>query len=180
MVRNMTERLLRVRKEASKRRPKFNRQETWKLKRFKNNPTWRKPRGHSSKMRRQLKGKPALVRIGYRGPKDVRDFHPCGLPEVFVNSVADLQNVENVIVRIASGVGTKKKAEIVLASRERNLKIANPRVKFVYIDSVEAMEQYAVIKDDVAAYRVAKVADDVQKAIIEKAEDLKIDIDMGA
>ncbi len=180
MVRNMTERLLKLRKEASKRRPKFNRQETWKLKRFKNNPTWRKPRGHSSKMRRQLKGRPAIVRIGYRGPKDVRDFHPCGLPEVYANNVADVQGVENVIVRIAAGVGTKKKADIVLESKARNLKIANPRIKFVYIDSVEALERFAAIKDYVTTYRVAKVRDDVQKAIIAKAEDLKIDIDFGA
>ena len=169
MVRNMTERLLKLRKEASKRRPKFNRQETWKLKRFKNNPTWRKPRGHSSKMRRQLKGRPAIVRIGYRGPKDVRDFHPCGLPEVYANNVADVQ-----------GVGTKKKADIVLESKARNLKIANPRIKFVYIDSVEALERFAAIKDYVTTYRVAKVRDDVQNAIIAKAEDLKIDIDFGA
>jgi large subunit ribosomal protein L32e len=176
----MTERLLKLRREASKRRPKFNRQETWKLKRFKNNPTWRKPRGHSSKMRRQLSGRPALVRIGYRGPKEVRDYHPCGLPEVYANNVADVQGVENVIIRIAAGVGTKKKADIVLEAVSRNLKVANPRVKFVYVDSVEALERFAAIKGHVASYRVAKVSDDVQKAIIDKAEDLKIDIDIGA
>ncbi|MCC7568749.1 MAG: 50S ribosomal protein L32e [Candidatus Methanofastidiosa archaeon] len=176
----MTERLLKLRKSASKRRPSFNRQETWKLKRFKNNPTWRKPRGHSSKMRRQLKGNPPLVRIGYRGPKDVRAFHPCGLPEAFVYSVADLEGVHDAIVRIASGVGTKKRADIVRAAVEKNLRIANPRIKFVYLDSVETLELYAPIKEHVTSYRIAKVADNVQQAIVAKAEEMKIPVEFGA
>lgn len=172
----MSERLLRVRKEASRKRPTFRRQETWKLKRFKNNVKWRKPRGHSSKMRRKLGGKAPLVSIGYRGPKEVRYFHPCGLPEVKVSSMNDLVGVKDSIVRISASVGTRKKADVVLAATEAGLRIANPKVKFVYLDSVDALERYSSIKDYVTEFKVAKVADNVADDIESKAEELKVTV----
>ncbi len=176
----MSERLLRLRKEASKKRPKFNRQETWKLKKFKNNPTWRKPRGHSSKMRRKLKGKTPLVSIGYRGPKDVRNYHPCGLPETYVSNISQIDGVKESIIRIASSVGTRKKIEMVLKTKELNLKVANPKVKFVYVDSVATLERFEPIKEFICEYRLSKVDDDIQKQIMDRADELNISLEEGA
>jgi len=175
----MTERLLKLRKEASKKRPKFRRQETWKLKRFKNNPTWRKPRGHSSKMRRKLKGKPSLVKVGYRGPKEVRGYHPSGPPEVYVNTLNDIDGVENSILRISSTVGNRKKAEMLLKAYEQKLKVANPGVKFLYVDSTEALDRYAPIKAHVKEFRLSNVEDDVREEIIDRANKLKVRMEAG-
>jgi len=175
----MTERLLRLRKEASKKRPKFRRQETWKLKRFKNNPTWRKPKGHSSKMRRKLKGKPSIVKVGYRGPKEVRGYHPSGLPEVYVNNISDLEGVEESILRISSSVGNKKKADILLKALEMELRVANPGLKFLYVDSVEALEMYATIKGSVKEFRLSSVEDSVKDDIIDRAKELKVKMEAG-
>ncbi|HOP09214.1 MAG TPA: 50S ribosomal protein L32e [Candidatus Methanofastidiosa archaeon] len=175
----MTERLLKLRKEASKKRPKFKRQETWKLKRFKNNPTWRKPKGHSSKMRRKLKGRPSIVKVGYRGPKEVRGYHPCGLPEVYINNLSDVEGSEGSILRISSSIGNMKKADILLRAKELDLKVANPGVKFLYVDSVEALERYAPIKNDVKEFKLSSVEDDVRDDIVDKAKALKMRIEAG-
>lgn len=177
----MSERLLRLRKQASRKRPAFNRQETWKLKRFKNNPTWRKPRGHSSKMRRKLKGNPALVSIGYRGPKAVRYFHPSGAPEHYVTNVAEMERVpEGTVARIASAVGTKKKVLIVAKAHERGIRVVNPRVKFVYVDSVEALERYAPLKDVITTFKLAKVGEEEELSIRDRADELKVPLEEGA
>jgi large subunit ribosomal protein L32e len=175
----MTERLLKLRKEASKKRPKFKRQETWKLKRFKNNPTWRKPKGHSSKMRRKLKGRPSIVKVGYRGPKEVRGYHPSGMPEAYINNISDVDGLENSILRISSSVGNRKKAEILLKANELNLKVANPAVKFLYVDSVEALERYAPIKNSVKEFRLSSVGDDVKDEVLDKAKSLKVRMGAG-
>ncbi|MBN1786189.1 MAG: 50S ribosomal protein L32e [Candidatus Methanofastidiosa archaeon] len=175
----MSERLLRLRKEASKKRPKFNRQETPKLKRFKDDPKWRRPKGHSSKMRRKLRGNPAVVKVGYRGPKEVRGFHPAGLPEVYVNNLSDVEGVESSILRISSSVGNRKKADILLRAKELELRVANPKVKFIYVDSTETLEKYAPIKENVKEYKMSKVDDSLRDEILEKAKDLKIEIEVG-
>ena len=56
------------------KKPGFERQESWRYKRLK--PNWRRPKGIDNKMRRKIKGWPATVNVGYRGPKVVRGLHP--------------------------------------------------------------------------------------------------------
>jgi len=175
----MSERLLKLRKEASKKRPKFKRQESWKLKKFKRNITWRKPRGHSSKMRRKLKGKLPIVKIGYRGPKDVRGYHPSGLPEVYVNNLDDVEGVENSILRISSSVGNKKKADILLKAKELGLRVANSGVKFLYVDSTETLEKYAPIKDSVKEFKFSNIDEKIKDEIMDSAKELKIKMEEG-
>lgn len=86
-------RLLQLRHRMKRKRPKFLHQEHWKLKRFKK-ASWRKPKGKRSKMRTKEKGKPALVSIGYKGPKKVRGLHPKGVPEVLVRTVQDIERIQ--------------------------------------------------------------------------------------
>lgn len=85
-------RLLRLRQQMNRRRPRFLHQEHWKLKKFKK-ASWRRPRGKRSKMRTKEKAKPFLVSIGYRGPKKVRGLHPRGVPEILVHSVQDIERI---------------------------------------------------------------------------------------
>ncbi|KYK31854.1 MAG: hypothetical protein HXS46_08320 [Theionarchaea archaeon] len=86
-------RLLQLRQRMKRKRPKFLHQEHWKLKRFRK-ASWRKPKGKGSKMRAKEKAKPALVNIGYRGPKKVRGLHPKGVPEVLVRTVQDIERIQ--------------------------------------------------------------------------------------
>ena len=95
------------RKRALGKRPAFVRQESWRYVRI--HPEWRKPKGVDSKMRRQDKGWPALVRVGYRGPADARGLHPSGHYEAMVHRPADLDGLVpgRDVARIGRTVGAK-------------------------------------------------------------------------
>lgn len=120
-------RLLRLREELSRRRPEFVRMNMWMLKRL--HDAWRSPR-HSldNKIRKERKGFPPRVKVGYRGPSEVRGLHPSGLQEVLVCTPhqMDKLNPKIHIVRISSNVGKKKRAEIIKRAQALGLKIANP------------------------------------------------------
>ncbi len=109
--------------------PKFRRQEWYRFKRL--GDKWRKPRGSDSKMRVGGRGKPLTVSIGYKSPKTTRNVHPSGFVEVLVNNLRDLEGMDahSQSVRIASGVGRKKREQIIAKSKELNLKVLNIGVK---------------------------------------------------
>jgi len=120
--------LVELRKKVKSKKPEFRRQESWRYKRVKEN--WRRPRGIDSKMRRKVKGWPATVNIGYRGPKLARGLHPSALREVLVYNPDDLReiNPETEAIRIAHTVGARKRAEILSRARELGIHVLNPGV----------------------------------------------------
>jgi large subunit ribosomal protein L32e len=121
----MAERLLRVRIRQKSKKPEFTFHDSHKKKRL--TTSWRKPRGLHNKLRQQIAAKGKLVRVGYGSPKAVKGFHPCGLPEVLVNNVAELQKAQGFAVRIASGVGMKKRLEMQAKAAESGIKVLNPK-----------------------------------------------------
>jgi large subunit ribosomal protein L32e len=121
----MAQRLLRVRARQKAKKPEFNRHDSHKKKKL--STSWRKPRGLHNKLRRQVIAKGRLVRPGFGSPKAVREFHPCGLQEVLVNNVKDLEGAQGCAVRIASAVGMKKRLEIQSKASEIGLKVLNIR-----------------------------------------------------
>ena len=172
-------RLLRLRRSMKRKRPKFLHQEHWKLNRFKK-ASWRKPRGKRSKMRSKERAKPYLVSIGYRSPKKVRYFHPKGAPEITVHNVTDVQKVvteeQNCVIRIASGVGTRKKIDMVRAAAQK-VHIANPAISHVIVGSVEELESFVEIANYIKAWFISdKVPEDEIEKIEERAEELGIEV----
>jgi large subunit ribosomal protein L32e len=121
----MAERLLRVRTRQKSKKPEFNFHDSHKKKRL---PTsWRKPRGLHNKLRQQIAAKGKLVRPGFGSPKAVRGYHPCGLPEVLVNNVAELEKAQGFAVRIASAVGRRKRLDIEAKAAQAGLKVLNAK-----------------------------------------------------
>ncbi len=122
------EKLVELRKKIKSKKPEFRRQESWRYKRIKE--SWRRPRGIDSKMRRKVKGWPATVNIGYRGPKLARGLHPSAFKEVLVYNIDDLRkiNPETEAIRIAHTVGARKRAEILNRAKELGIHILNPGV----------------------------------------------------
>jgi large subunit ribosomal protein L32e len=107
-------------------KPQFNRQDYHKKKRT---PTsWRQPRGNLSKQRRGIKGKGATVEAGYRSPTAARGLHPSGFEEVRVHNTDDLEGVDpdTEAVRIASGVGARKRERIEDVCEDREIRVLNP------------------------------------------------------
>ena len=114
-----------IRKQIKKRTPNFLREEWFRYKRLSKN--WRRPDGITSKMRINLKYRPNKVRVGYRGPKDVRGFHSSGFEEVLIHNIKELQNIDNKIqaIRIGSTVGIKKRLEIQKEAEKLDIRILN-------------------------------------------------------
>jgi len=116
---------LKTRKRVKKKKPEFNRPESWRYVKLKKN--WRRPRGLDHKMRRKIKGWPPTVSAGYKGPKVARGLHPSGYREVLVHNPADLANIDPKIeaARIAHTVGRKKRVEIVAEAKKLEVFILN-------------------------------------------------------
>jgi large subunit ribosomal protein L32e len=118
--------LVAKRKEVAENRPAFVRQESWRYVRI--HPEWRKPKGVDSKIRRQDKGWPALVRVGYRGPVESRGLHPSGHYEVLIHRTNDLDSLVpgRDVARIGGTVGAKKREKILERATELGIRVVNP------------------------------------------------------
>ena len=119
---------LELRKKIAKHRPDFIRQESWRYDRLAEN--WRKPKGIDKHQRKQKKGWPALVRIGYGGPKASRGLHPSGYTDNLVYNIKDLEklNPKTDGIRFGHSVGKRKRLEVISKAKEMNFKIFNARV----------------------------------------------------
>ena len=98
--------------------------ESWRYKRIKTG--WRWPRG-KNKMRKHLRGCPKLPSIGLGTSKGLRNLHPSGFREVLIRRPEDLDKVdpEKEAVRIAAGIGEKKRRPLIERAINMNLKILN-------------------------------------------------------
>jgi large subunit ribosomal protein L32e len=123
---NRLKALVKKRAEIAEGRPEFVRQESWRYVRI--HPEWRKPKGVDNKVRRQDKGWPALVRVGYRGPPESRGLHPSGHIEVLVYRPADLEGLVpgRNVARIGGTVGAKKRELILGRANELGIRVVNP------------------------------------------------------
>jgi len=119
---------LQIRRQIKKRTPTFLREEWFRYKRIPKN--WRRPDGITSKMRINLKYRPSKVRVGFRGPREVRGLHSSGFEEVMIYNVADLEHIdpEKQAARIGGTVGTKKRLEIAKKAEELEIRILNMKV----------------------------------------------------
>ncbi len=122
---SISQKALKLRARAKNKKPAFVRAESWKYDRF--SLSWRRPRGLDNKIRRKIKGWPAGVSVGYKGPKIARGLHPSGYREVLVYNVKDLSTVDpnTQAARIAHTVGKRKRALIVAEAKKLNIKILN-------------------------------------------------------
>jgi len=108
------------------RKPKFERY-GWRSKK-KLSKSWRKPRGLDNKLREHIAAKGAWVKVGYRRKREERGLHPSGIREVLVYNPRELENLmpDEVAVRIASGVGGKKREQIEAEAASIGLRVLNP------------------------------------------------------
>lgn len=120
-------RLIRLRARVKRKKPNFRRQNAKNLKRI--GDKWRKPKGRQSKLRRHMKSRGSLPNPGYNSPRAVRYLHPSGYAEVLVSNLAQLEGINTAeqCIRIAAGVGKKKRFFIQKKADEMKIKILNPK-----------------------------------------------------
>ena len=121
----INEQLLAARKKIAEKRPEFIRQESWRYDRLAEN--WRKPKGKDNKMRKQKSGMPAIVKIGYGGPKVSRGLHPSGYTDNIVHNVVEVTKLDpkKDAARIAHTVGKRKRIEIIAKASQIGIKVLN-------------------------------------------------------
>ncbi|MCL2712116.1 MAG: 50S ribosomal protein L32e [Methanomassiliicoccaceae archaeon] len=110
------------------KRPAFKRQEWFRYPKL--GEKWRRPKGLHSKMKRNLKRRPPVVDIGFRGPALARGLHPSGFEEKLVFTVDELNGVDpkTQAVRIGASVGTKKRIQIEDKAFELGIRVLNRMV----------------------------------------------------
>lgn len=124
-VRDSVKADLKKRKEKKQKKPSFKRQEQD----FQNclKEGWRRPRGKHSKLRMKEKARGRLPAPGYGSPASVRGLNRLGYREVIVSNTRDvgsLNHKEEMAV-ISSGVGKRKREEIIKVAKEKKVHISN-------------------------------------------------------
>ena len=138
MVQRKLAGLLRLRKNLSRKRPKFVRVESWRLIRVR--PPWRKARGIDSQTKLHRKSGVRSPKIGYRGPKIVRDLHPSGYEDVKVTTIEDLKNLNKKkhAVKISRKLGAKKRIALIDHAQKLGFKILNIGISQKEMESLES------------------------------------------
>ncbi|VVB65432.1 50S ribosomal protein L32e [Candidatus Gugararchaeum adminiculabundum] len=114
-----------VKRAKKKWHPKFARMNLGRSSRSRVGESWRRPRGIDNKQKRRCAYVPSRPRIGYGNPKEIKHLHPCGLHEALVENPGQVAKLQGVVVRIASGVGGKKRKVIIDACVKKNLRVLN-------------------------------------------------------
>ena len=122
---SLSQKPLKARKRAKKKKPDFVRPESWRYIKLKE--SWRRPRGLDHKVRRKIKGWPPGVSVGYKGPKDARGLHPSGYREVLVHNAKEVSAIDpnTEAARIAHTVGKRKRVQIIAEAKKREVFILN-------------------------------------------------------
>ena len=119
------ERLLALRRKAKKRKPNFVVKASHFSARIK--PRWRRPIGRHSPIRQMIRGKPALVRIGYGSPREVRHLHRSGLRMALVHTAQELEAVkaDKQGVIISGKLGGRKRLALLRQAQAGKITVFN-------------------------------------------------------
>jgi ribosomal protein L32E len=116
----------------TKKKPKFLRKDVHKMSKLgkgrKNKQKWKKPTGRDNKMREKKKGHRKVVSIGYKADKSQRDTINEKKP-VYIETVKQLEKIQNNEIAILGRVGQKRKIEIAKAAEKAGIKISNLNIK---------------------------------------------------
>ena len=117
-----------LRAEKKKKTPSFRRTEWFRYKRL-SKSGWRYPNGMDNKLRKNLKYRGSLVRIGHGKVAAARGLHPSGFREVAVKNPGDLEgmNPDTEAARIGATVGGRKRELIHARADVLGIRVLNRR-----------------------------------------------------
>jgi len=85
---------------------------------------WRKPKGRDNKMRLQVKGRPGIVKVGYKKPENERGKLN-GKVIFKVSNISDMKKIPKNAVLLIGKMGAKKRIEIEKIAEEQKIKPIN-------------------------------------------------------
>lgn len=92
---------------------------------------YRRPTGRHNKTRQKWKSRPPMVEIGYKNKVETRGLINNKTP-IFVQNLADLDNVKKGNIIIINKIGVKNKLDLAKEIKKRNLEVYNINVnKFI-------------------------------------------------
>jgi large subunit ribosomal protein L32e len=117
---------------AAKKRshPKFLRPNYGRSSRSRIKIAWRRPRGIDNKKRSKIAYMGCSPSIGYGQPQEIKYNHPSGLQEALIQTPSELVGLKEVVIRIAGGVGRKKREEIIRVAESMKLRVVNKAKKY--------------------------------------------------
>lgn len=137
-TKQVNNKLLELRKNIKSKKPDFLRQDAHKVKKLDQN--WRRPKGRHSKMRFKLRGYRKSPSMGYSSPVEARGLNKDGLKEVLVNNIKDLGKInDNEIALLSSGMGLRKRIEVLKKAKEQRLMISNIKDIDSFINNIESL-----------------------------------------
>ena len=158
--------LLDLRNKQKKKKPVFLRRQGNFKSRLEHK--WHRPKGLHNKMRLNKKGNPASVSTGYRSPLRVRGLTFEGYNPVKVYNLSDLLkiNTDTDVAVLGSGVGQRKRKELIIKAKELKIKINNVKDIDTYIQSID---QSMKIRKDIRNKKITD-KDKKKEEISKKAE----------
>ncbi|VVC01877.1 50S ribosomal protein L32e [uncultured archaeon] len=115
---------------SKRKHPKFRRPNYGRSSRSRIKIAWRRPRGIDNKQRLKLAYMGCSPSIGYGQPSEIKHMHPQGMHEALVCTPSELSGLKEVAVRIAAGVGRRKRQEIIRLAESMKLRVLNKAKKY--------------------------------------------------
>ncbi|HLD00447.1 MAG TPA: eL32 family ribosomal protein [Candidatus Nanoarchaeia archaeon] len=167
-------RLLKIRSQIKKTKPTFVIKESNYSARVERK--WRFPMGRHSGSRQYWRGKPILPTPGYGSPKAVRGLSRSGLQRIVVSNVEQLAKLDPITqgAIISSGVGKKKKLDLLKLASEKKITLLNVKDNTTEITKIE--QEYAQrikLKQDKFKKNVTKKEEKKKRAEEKKKEESK-------
>ena len=133
----MSQTMLKLRAEISKRRPAFPRNKSGHRMNLRVS-SWRKPKGKHTKLRLHKGSRLPLVKDGFRGPAVVRGVHNSGLQMVLVHNMPQLLALKaGEHTAIIADVGQRKKYDLAKKASELNIALVNVKSIQKFLDTIE-------------------------------------------
>ncbi|HME86802.1 MAG TPA: eL32 family ribosomal protein [Candidatus Nanoarchaeia archaeon] len=147
--------LLEVKKQQHKKRPKFIRDGYGKRKRI--SKEWKRPRGRHLKLRHGFAGHRSKVKVGFRSPALVRGLTLEGLLPVIVHSVNEVVVLDSKIHTAIIGrtVGGRKKVVLLEMLKKHGVDVMNHDEKSA-TKILNAVKERKAIKDSRIARKGTK------------------------
>jgi len=170
--------LLELRKKMNVKRPKFLRQDYHHRVKVQDD-VWRAPKGGQSKMRQKKRGHRASVRVGYRGPAEVRGLHRSGAKFVYVNNLSDINKIHpaHEIAILSANLGARKRHEILKLAIEKKIPFANINAEKFVTDfelKLKAKKEVKAAKVETKAVKPEAKGETPKPA--EKTEEIKTEV----